>query len=136
MFQHITLSRGRTRPGTCSSWLRMTRLGPSDGLGGGSLGPLLPALDWLERVGPGLLVGSLSLLGERFREVAIFRDPPLLVGLDQREPKTVLVLLKLRPLSRSVTNLRSWRLLRYHPARVSRSSEWSLMHKEAPQNLT
>ena len=66
----------------------MTRLVPSDGLSSRSLGPLL-LLDWSERVKPGLLVGSLSLLGEGLRDVEIFHDPPLLVGLDQREPKTV-----------------------------------------------
>ena len=65
----------------------MTRLDPSDGLSSRSLGPLLLLL--LERFKPGLLVGSLSLLGEGLRDVEIFHDPPLLVGLDQREPKTV-----------------------------------------------
>ena len=66
----------------------MTRLVPSDGLSSRSLGPLL-LLDWPERLKPGLLVGCLILLGEGLRDDEIFKDPPLLVGLDQREPKTV-----------------------------------------------
>ena len=86
MFLHITLGRGRARPRTCSSGRRLTRLGPIDGLGSGSLSPLL-LLSWFERVGPVLLIGSLSILGERLRDGEIFLDPSLLVGLDQREPK-------------------------------------------------
>ena len=132
---HVTLGGGRTRPRARSSGRRLTRLGPFEGLGGGSLSLLLlPNL--FKRVEPVLLVGSLVIIGVRLRDDEIFVNPSLLVSLDESEPKQYRCYYQLQFMSRPITNLRSCLLLWYHPARVCLSPAWSLMSKEVPQNLT